>query len=55
VHIGGADFIGMLMHGKTFVDLPHLEPTAHTMLDELAWWVAALKRARETTPLSNAA
>jgi NAD(P)H-dependent FMN reductase len=55
VHIGGADFIGMLMHGKTFADLSHLEPTAHAMLDELAWWVAALKRARETTPLSNAA
>jgi NAD(P)H-dependent FMN reductase len=55
VHIGGADFIGMLMHGKTFADMPHLEPAAHTMLDELAWWVAALKRAREAAPLSSAA
>jgi NAD(P)H-dependent FMN reductase len=47
VHIGGADFIGMLMQGKTFADTPHLEPTAVAMLDELAWWAHALKGARE--------
>ena len=47
VHIGGADFIGMLMQGKSFADMPHLEPTAVTMLDELAWWTHALKGARE--------
>ncbi|MEA2767074.1 MAG: hypothetical protein QOD93_36 [Acetobacteraceae bacterium] len=47
VHIGGADFVGMLMQGKTFADMPHLEPTAVTMLDELTWWVHALKSARE--------
>jgi NAD(P)H-dependent FMN reductase len=47
VHIGGADFIGLLMQGKTFADMPHLEPTAVTMLDELAWWTHALKAARE--------
>jgi NAD(P)H-dependent FMN reductase len=46
VHIGGADFIGMLMHGKTFADAPHLEPAAVAMLDELAWWTHALKAAR---------
>src|SRR5258708_1725685 len=28
VHIGGTDFLGMLMHGKTFADMPHLEPIA---------------------------
>jgi NAD(P)H-dependent FMN reductase len=50
VHIGGADFIGMLMQGKTFADMPHLEPTAVTMLDEFAWWVHALKSAREMAP-----
>jgi NAD(P)H-dependent FMN reductase len=54
VHIGGADFIGMLMQGKTFADLPHLDPTAVTMLDEFAWWVRALKVARDGT-LSQAA
>ncbi|HEY3695054.1 NADPH-dependent FMN reductase [Phenylobacterium sp.] len=47
VHIGGADFIGMLMQGKTFADMPHLEPAAVAMLDELAWWTRALKGARE--------
>jgi NAD(P)H-dependent FMN reductase len=49
VHIGGPDFIGMLLHGKTFADSPHLEPAARTMLDELAWWARALKAAREQT------
>jgi NAD(P)H-dependent FMN reductase len=49
VHIGGADFIGMLMHGKTFADTPHLEPIAVALLDDLAWWTAALKTARERT------
>jgi NAD(P)H-dependent FMN reductase len=47
VHIGGADFIGMLMQGKTFADMPHLDPTAHALLDDLAWWAHALKSARE--------
>ena len=49
VHIGGTDFIGMLMHGKTFADAPHLEPAAHAMLDELSWWAHALKAARAAT------
>jgi hypothetical protein len=47
VHIGGADFIGMLMQGKTFADMPHLDPTAVALLDELAWWAHVLKSARE--------
>lgn len=47
VHIGGADFIGMLMQGKTFADMPHLDPTAVALLDELAWWTNALKLARD--------
>jgi NAD(P)H-dependent FMN reductase len=55
VHIAGADFIGMLMQGKTFADMPHLDPTAVTLLDELAWWTHALKAARETTTASIAA
>lgn len=46
VHIAGADFIGMLMHGKTFADMPHLGPPARAMLDDLIWWVQALKSAR---------
>jgi NAD(P)H-dependent FMN reductase len=47
VHIGGADFIGMLMQGKTFADMPHLVPSAVAMLDELVWWTHALKGARD--------
>jgi NAD(P)H-dependent FMN reductase len=47
VHIGGADFIGMLMQRKTFADMPHLEPAARSMLDDLLWWVQALKSARD--------
>jgi NAD(P)H-dependent FMN reductase len=49
VHIGGNDFMGMLMEGKTFADAPHLEPKAREMLDELAWWARALKVAREAS------
>jgi NAD(P)H-dependent FMN reductase len=49
VHIGGADFVGMLMQGKTFADMPHLDPTATAMLDDFAWWVHALKSARAAT------
>ncbi|HVL71955.1 MAG TPA: NAD(P)H-dependent oxidoreductase [Beijerinckiaceae bacterium] len=49
VHIGGADFMGLLQGGKSFADLPHLAKSAQGMLDELAWWATALKRAREAT------
>lgn len=46
VHIGGADFLGLLMQGKSFADMPHLDVGARAMLDELLWWVQALKSAR---------
>lgn len=52
VHIAGADFIGMLMHGKTFADMPHLEPGARALLDDLIWWVRALKSARGETSMA---
>ncbi len=54
VHIGGSDFAGLLMHGKAFEEFPHLAQSANVMLDELAWWVKALKTAREidTAPTS---
>ena len=54
VHIGGADFIGLFMQGKTFADMPHLDPTATVMLDELAWWTHALNAARAETALKAA-
>lgn len=54
VHIGGADFIGLFMQGKTFADMPHLDPTATAMLDEFAWWTHALNAARAETALKAA-
>jgi len=54
VHIGGADFMGMLLQGKTFTDLPHLDPTATVMLDELSWWAHVLKNARAEAALKAA-
>lgn len=47
VHIGMVEFGGMLMHGKTFDDFPHLAESATPMLDDLIWWTNALKDARQ--------
>jgi NAD(P)H-dependent FMN reductase len=47
VHIGGGDFAGLLMQGKSFEEMPHLAQSAAVMLDELAWWTKALKTARD--------
>jgi NAD(P)H-dependent FMN reductase len=47
VHIGGNDFMGLFMQGKSFAELPHLEQSARTMLDEFSWWAQTLKHARE--------
>jgi NAD(P)H-dependent FMN reductase len=47
VHIAGADFMGLFAGTKSFEQLPHLAQSAGSMLDELAWWAAALKAARE--------
>ena len=55
VHIGGAEFMDLLLHGKSFADKPHLVPGVQTMLDELAWWTHALKRARSADALGAAA
>jgi len=46
VHIGGADAMDLLVHGKSLADKPHLVPSASAMFDELAWWTGALKLAR---------
>jgi NAD(P)H-dependent FMN reductase len=47
VHIGMVEFIGLLQQGKDFADYPHLEQTAHAMVDELLWWSQTLKAGRE--------
>lgn len=49
VHIAGGDFMAVWRGGKDFADLPHLEPTAVAMLDELSWWAHALKAARQAS------
>jgi NAD(P)H-dependent FMN reductase len=46
VHIGGADFVDVLLNGKSLADKPHLAPSVNAMVDELAWWAYALKQAR---------
>jgi NAD(P)H-dependent FMN reductase len=56
VHIGGADFVDVLLHGKSLIDKPHLVPSVDAMLDELAWWTHALEQARAAeTPALRAA
>jgi NAD(P)H-dependent FMN reductase len=47
VHIGLAEFIGLLQQGKAFSDYSYLEQSANLMLDDLIWWTNALKKARE--------
>jgi NAD(P)H-dependent FMN reductase len=46
VHVGGADFIDLLVHGKSLAERPHLVPSVNAMLEELSWWTRALKHAR---------
>ena len=46
VHIGYAEFVGMLMQGKTFADFPYLEQSAVKMLDDLSWWTSTLRAGR---------
>jgi NAD(P)H-dependent FMN reductase len=46
VHIGGADFVDVLLNGKSLADKPHLVPSVTALVDELAWWTRALQRAR---------
>lgn len=46
VHIGREEFMGMLMHGKSFADYPSLEQTAEGMLTDLTWWASTLKAGR---------
>ncbi len=46
VHIGGADAVDLIVHGKSLADKPHLVPGVQTKLDELTWWTLALRQAR---------
>ncbi|MBD9541412.1 NAD(P)H-dependent oxidoreductase [Ensifer sp. ENS04] len=48
VHIGMVEFLGIWQQGKKFEDFPHLEESAHAMLQDTLWWVRTLRAARET-------
>jgi NAD(P)H-dependent FMN reductase len=49
VHILMPDFMAVLTAGKKLDEFAHLGQNAKDMLDQLAWWTAALKTAREKT------
>lgn len=49
VHIGLAEFLGMLQQGKTFADYPYLEQSAKVLLDDLLWWTNTLKAGRQAS------
>ncbi len=55
VHIGGSDFMGILMNGKSIDDFPYYADNARTMLDQLAWWTETLRKGREKEAIRNAA
>jgi NAD(P)H-dependent FMN reductase len=49
VHIGGSDFMPIMMGQKTWDEvLPSYVPFTTDLLDNLAWWTNATKAARET-------
>jgi NAD(P)H-dependent FMN reductase len=48
VHIGGADFMAVMFGKKTWDDiLPTYAPSTKELFDNLRWWAAATKAARE--------
>jgi NAD(P)H-dependent FMN reductase len=54
VHIGLAEFVGMLQQGKDFADYPYLAQSADAALSDLIWWSNALKSARESNAATSA-
>jgi NAD(P)H-dependent FMN reductase len=49
VHVNAAEFIGMLMHGKTFADFSYFGESVAPMLENLVWWANVLKAGRQPT------
>jgi len=47
VHIQGPAYLSVLREGKSLHDFEPLNQAARLMLDQLMWWVDALKAARE--------
>jgi NAD(P)H-dependent FMN reductase len=48
VHIARAEYLDLVLNGKTFADFPHLEQTAEAMLDDLLWWGKTLRAGRSS-------
>ena len=46
VHVSRDEYMGMVLHGKTFADFPSLEQTADAMLGDLLWWAETLRAGR---------
>ncbi|HKQ95212.1 MAG TPA: NADPH-dependent FMN reductase [Aestuariivirgaceae bacterium] len=55
VYVQGADFMAALKEGKDLKEIPHLQQGAKDLLDQLAWWTAALRTARRQDMLAAAA
>ena len=55
VYIQGADFMAALKEGKDLKEITHLQQGVKDMLDQLSWWTAALKSARQQDALTKAA
>jgi NAD(P)H-dependent FMN reductase len=50
VHIGGSDFMPIMMGQKTWDETaPNFVPFTKELLENLAWWTNATKAAREAT------
>ena len=47
VHILLPDFMAVLQQGKLLAEFDHLNQGANQMIDQLAWWAYALKKARD--------
>ena len=47
VHIQWADYMAVAQGQQTLDQLPHLQDSLKTTLDDLSWWATALRNARE--------
>jgi hypothetical protein len=47
IHSMFPDYLAVIKDGKPLSELEHLNQATRQMLDQLAWWTAALKAARD--------
>lgn len=55
VYVQGADFMAALKDGRDLKEIAYLQQGVRDMLDQLSWWAAALKAARQQDAMSVAA